>query len=272
MKKRTKRIRTNRVTKRKKTKQLPDIFRWLGPGFVRICLFVACVSGISVVFLWGYQILTESDFLKLRQIRIEGANAELRRELIDLSGLNAESNVFTADLNSLKEAIETHVWVRTAEVERRLPDTIIIRVEREIPFAVVRMDHSYYMNRYGEIFKKIERFEDMDLPIVTGIAKEPQDGKDQLERAAFTLRSLESEKGLWSLAELSEIHVKSGKGLSLYFNHVAAEIKIVCEDFTGKIKGLRKVTEHLRRSGRMRQVKAIDMNHVDGAVVSFRTG
>lgn len=272
MRKRTiKGIRTNKVTKKRKIKGPSRNFRWFGSGFVRICILVVVVAGISVAFLLCYQFILESDRLKLRQIRIEGVDAKLRRELIKISGLNTESNVFTINLNALKEAMESHVWVRAAEVERRLPYTIIIRVEREIPFALVRMDRPYYMNRYGEIFKEVGRFEDIDLPIITGISKKEPESKEQLERAAFALRALESENGLWSLTELSEINVKRTRGISLYFNHVAAEIKLVCDDLRGKIEGLGKVTEHLRKVGRMQQVKGIDMDHVDGAVVSFRT-
>ena len=265
-----KKARINKVVKKKKTKGVRRISRWFGSGFVKISFLFAGVAVISVAFLFCYQFILESDHLKLRQVKIEGVDAKLRRELIKISGLNTESNVLSISLNELKEEMERHSWIRTVEVERRLPDTIIIRAEREVASALVRMDRIYYMNRYGELFKEVGKSDDTDFPIVTGISKKGLESKEQLERAARTLRALESENGLWSLKELSEINVKRGRGVSLYFNHVAAEIKLMSDKITGKMEGLKKVTEHLRKTGRMNQVKGIDMDHVDGAVVSFR--
>jgi hypothetical protein len=86
------------------------------------------------------------------------------------------------------------------------------------------------------------------------------------------MRTLESEEGLWSLDELSEIHVENDRGMSLYFSHLAAEIKVKCEDFASKMEGLKRVTEHLSQTGRIHQVTGIDLNHADGAIVSFRKG
>jgi hypothetical protein len=38
----------------------------------------------------------------------------------------------------------------------------------------------------------------------------------------------------------------------------------------GKMEELKKVAKHLRESGKINLVTQIDLNHVDGAIVSFK--
>jgi hypothetical protein len=111
----------------------------------------------------------------------------------------------------------------------------------------------------------------MDLPVITGVSKQGSEIRRQLEKATHLMKLLESEQGLWSLNELSEIHMNEYGGMSLYFNRISAEIKLADEDLTEKIEGLKKVTKHLAQTGRINQVIGIDLNQVDGAVVSFKS-
>ncbi|MBW2118592.1 MAG: hypothetical protein JRH09_11830 [Deltaproteobacteria bacterium] len=60
--------------------------------------------------------------------------------------------------------------------------------------------------------------------------------------------------------------------MSIYFNHMTAEIKLMSYDLQSKMEGLKRVAEHLRRTGRIHQVTSINLNRVDGAVVSFKKG
>ena len=135
------------------------------------------------------------------------------------------------------------------------------------------MDKFYYMNRWGEIFKEVWEWEELDFPVITGISsKQSKDWQEKLDVASLILDALGSEKGFWSLKELSEIHLNTDGSLSLYYQHMAAEIKLRPCDLESKMKGLKKVAEHLRRTGRIHQVTNIDLNHVDGALVSFKNG
>jgi cell division septal protein FtsQ len=189
-----------------------------------------------------------------------------------MGGLNSDLSLLDLNLNELKQKMEKHPWVRSVKLERRFPHTLTVQAEKEAPSALVLMDRFYYMNRYGEVFKEVSELEDMDFPVVTGVSKQGTGASRQLDRAVRIMRILESEAGLWSVNELSEIHVKKDGGASLYFNHLAAEIKLICDDLTVKMAGLRKVAEHLTRTGRIHQVTAIDLSHVDGALVSFKEG
>jgi hypothetical protein len=112
----------------------------------------------------------------------------------------------------------------------------------------------------------------MDLPVVTGVTGQQSKLAEQLRRAAEVMRALESEEGPWSLNGLSEIHFSQDGNISLYFKHLSAEIKLAREDTGRNVEELKKVVKHLSQAGRIDQVTSIDLNYLNGAVVSFRKG
>jgi hypothetical protein len=150
---------------------------------------------------------------------------------------------------------------------------LIVRAQKESPSALVLMEKVSYMNHWGEVFTQVEEWEDMDFPVITGVSgKDPKALKEKLEMASLILKVLEPETGLWSLNELSEIHVNRDGHMSLYFSHIKAEITLKSRDLQSKMDGLKKVAEHLRSTGRIHQVTRINLNHADGALVSFKKG
>ena len=66
------------------------------------------------------------------------------------------------------------LWVKTVEVTRKWPDTVIITVHEYEPhaLAVIMVDsipQLYYMDREGEPFIKAEAGMDFDFPVITGL-------------------------------------------------------------------------------------------------------
>ena len=262
------------VRKKRRRDALPlsQVIRRSGSILLKVSLLMSLIAVISLSFLWFYHYLLASPYLKLEEVEIEGVGRDLRNELIVRCGLNSEVSLIALNLNELKQKMEKHPWVRAVRLEREFPNALIVWAEKEQPCALVLMDKIYYMNRWGEIFKEVLDSEEIDFPVITGFLKKGSDVQEQLQRAALIIRVLESEKGLWSLNELSEINVKKEGGVSLYFNHLAAEIKLGCEDLRNKVDGLRRVAKHLSQTGRIHQVSGIDLNYVDEVVVSFRKG
>jgi len=248
------------------------MIRRIGAGSLKVSLLFIVLAIISLSFLSLYRYLLASPYMKLEQVEVKGVDGKIRRDLLHRCELNSDLSLMALNLNELKQKMEEHPWVRSVELERRFPHTLIVRAVKESPSALVLMDRIYYMNRWGEVFKEVYEPEDADFPVITGVSKQGSQVWEQLKRASHIMRLLESEKGPWALKELSEIHIKKEGGISLYFIHLTAEIKLMCEDFMSKMEGLKRVVEHLRQTGRIHQVTAIDLNLVDGAVVSFREG
>jgi len=252
---------------------IPRIVRRFSPGCLKVFILLSIIAIVSLAFLSMYNYLISSPYLKLQIVDIKGVNKEIRHELILMCGLNPDMSLVALNLNKLKQKMETHPWIRTVKLERSFPHTLIVKAEKEAPTAVLVTDRVYYyVNSWGDVFKEIEASDDIDFPIITGVSMKRPETHELLQSAVKIIKTLSQEKGLWSLGGLSEIHVKQYGFVSLYFNHIAAEIKLKSDDLQGKMDGLKKVVKHLRKTGRIRKATGIDLNYIDGAVVSFKKG
>lgn len=244
----------------------------IGSGILKGFLFLVVITVVSICFLSLYHYLLTSPYMRLEQVEMTGADPGMRDELIRMCGLDEGQSLLSLHLYELKRKMEAHPWIRTVKLEKRFPHTLVVEVEKQAAAALARMDDFYYVNRWGEIFKKVSGSDDMDLPVITGLSTDNIDIREELRQAIHVVRVLEPEKGPWSVSELSEIHVRKDGAVSLYFNHVKAEITFMWDELADKMDGLRKVAEHLNQSGKIDLVTRINLNYVDGAVVSFENG
>lgn len=262
--------------KKQKKRDFLAVFRVIpivGSGLLKVLFMVAGIAVISLSFVFLYYYLLSSPYMKLKQVDMEGVDRKIRQELIQICGLSTDLSLLELNLIELRQKMETHPWIRSVKLIRRFPHTLIVQAEKESPSALVLLEKVSYMNHRGEVFTQVKEWQDMDFPIITGVSgKDPNALKEKLEMASLILKVLEPEKGLWSLNKLSEIHVNRDGRLSIYFNHMNAEIKLMSRDLRSKMDGLKKVAEHLRSTGRIHQVTSINLNHVDGALVSFKNG
>ena len=264
----------SQVVKRKKR----DLFfpfkaiRLIVPVLLKVTFLAIILIGFSLCFMFLYNYLLVSPHMRLEEVRIEGVDETLRSELIQLGRLDRGLSVLALNLNDLKIKMEEHPWIRSVKLERRFPHTLIVQAEKQAPLAIVVMDTLWYMNRWGDIFKEVQPSESADFPIITTGGENELEIPEELKLAAEAIRHLSSEKGMWSLDKLSEIHVRTDGRMSFYFNHLAAEIRLKSENLTGQMDGLTKVVEHLNQTGRIHQVTGIDLDYMDGAVVSFKNG
>ena len=267
-----KRVRSNLPNNWRKRSRIPvaGIIRNIGSGVLKVFLFLSVLTAISLTFVTLYNYLLTSPYMKLAHVEIRGVDKDMRNELLQMGGLTLEQGLLSLKLEVLKKEMEKHPWVRTATVERRFPDTLIVEVQKEEPVMLVLLDQFFYMNRQGRLFKPVSRDEEMDFPILTGLSKTDPDQKGKLDQTAHVLNVLKAQEDRWSLQNLSEIHLNKNGGISLYFNHIRAAIRISRNNLARNMEELKQVAKHLSKSGKINLVTQIDLNHVDGAIVSFK--
>lgn len=259
--------------KRKHPKDFSGFFRMIkGTAILSLKILCLCivVASISALFLYLYQYLISSPYMTLEEVRISGVDERIKRELIEITDLDSELSLLTINLKDLKQKMESHPWIRSVELEKSFPDLLLIRAEKEIPFAIVALDKLYYINRWGVPFKELEYSDDKDFPVITGISPENDDRGHYLKLAADILSVFESDKGAWSMKDLSELHFEEGEKVSLYSTTTPVVLKMGCNELAVKKKELGRILGHLKETGRINMVKAIDLNFSDGVVVSFR--
>ena len=233
---------------------------------------MAVVVTVSAILVYCYQFVTTSSFFALKHLVITGADKHEQEGIVRLCGLRKGQNLLALKLNQIRRRLEKDPWIRSARVERTLPDTLRISLVREEPWAIVRTEKLYYMNRWGEIFKEVARGEPVNLPVVTGLADLGSEAGEQLRQVASFIGVLKGRKGPISFANLSEVHIDSTGHFSVYFSGVPAEIQIGLPGLEIELAKLDRLISHLRKTGKIREANRIDLEYAGGAVVSFRPG
>ncbi len=244
--------------------------RHMGSGMLKVFLFLSVLTVVSLSFVMLYNYLLSSPYMRLEHVEIHGVDENIKSELLQICGLTAEQGLLGLKLDSMKNKMEKHPWVRTATVQRRFPDTLIVQVEKQEPVMLVLLDRFFYMNIHGELFKPVSQSDEIDFPILTGLTPKDPDPKGKLEKSVQVLNVLKGEEGLWSPGNLSEMHLSQNGGVSLFFNHMQAAIRISHRNPARNMEELKQITKHLSASGKISLVTQIDLNHADGAIVSFK--
>ncbi len=259
----------------KKEKPLDSFWitiRRMGQGVLKVSIIMAAVTLLSLFFLSGYHYLLKSPHLTLEHVQIEGVDQHRRKELMALCGLNTEPNLLAINLKDLKRRVEAHPWIRSAKLQRQLPHTLTIDIQRQAPVAILMSDGMTYVNAWGEPFKKLSPSDDVDFPVITGISMDTKSDRKRLKTVVHVMNTLSSERGAWSVEKLSEVNVRGDGDISLYFEDLNAEVRCNGRNLSDKLAGLRRLTTHLKTSGKIDRVNRIDLNYVNGAVVSFESG
>lgn len=145
---------------------------------------VAVISVLAVGFVWLSHAgaiarlagtvadetnrLTLAAGFRLEDIRITGRSRTQTEHILAALEIKRGDNLLALDIDRAKERLEALPWVRSAVVERRLPNTIRLNVVERRAVALWQRDGRFVMLDLGgtEIPDNIEAFR--DLPIVVG--------------------------------------------------------------------------------------------------------
>ena len=259
--------------KKRSRNSSPNRFlKLIASGFFKLSLIIGVMTVLSVTFIFMYNYLYNSPYLRLQKIVVEGVNDAFKNEIISLTGLKSDTSIVGINLDEIRYAIREHPWIRSVTIRRKFPSTIIIQVEKQEPVAVIAAKKLYYLNGYGEIFKQIEDSEFVDLPVLTGISDQGSNVEEDVKMACQMVKFFNEQESPLSIVELSEIHFRRDGGVSIYFDKMSVEIRTEWKTIERKIGSLRKVIKHLNRTGKINLVEVIDLNYSSGIMVSFKNG
>lgn len=110
------------------------------PRWVRWLRALALALGVITVVAspwWGPPALSRLDFFHVRRVEFEGVRYARAGELVALLAVDTLQSVWQP-LEPLAERVAMHALVTTAEVTRRLPSTLVVRVVEREPVALVQ--------------------------------------------------------------------------------------------------------------------------------------
>lgn len=254
---------------RRKREQQPRDWRKLFHGVLRLTLFAGGTTLAVAGALLGLQLLRESDYFTVREVRVVAQSRIPAQEIAAASDIRFGDRVFDLDLNLIGRKIEENPWIARAEVVRSLPDEIVITVTEHEPQAVIQLDYFYYVNAAGEVFKLLDSGDRLDYPVITGISRQylldnPVEGQAWLRQALVLADELAGRRH-FNLSRVSEIRIDLEEGLVVHTQQHGVPVLFGHTGFAAKLDRLERIYAELEP--RLTAFHSIDLNVADRVIV-----
>jgi cell division protein FtsQ len=90
-------------------------------------------------------------------------------EILDALDIKRGSPIFAMDMNAARDRIESMGWVRSAEIARRLPDIVFVRVVERQPLAIWQHGgQAALVDRFGKTIQRSGLDAFAHLPLIVG--------------------------------------------------------------------------------------------------------
>ena len=140
-------------------------FSLLKSNLFLVFLTVAVGAGV-----WFYErpVRVPNEF-KIEKVEFDGQEHVPEVLLLKASGLRYKTNIFNVSVDDVKKKLEQIAWIKSASVQRKLPNKISVRVSERVPIAIYQLNYKLHLiDIDGKILENdgIGNFD--NLPIIVG--------------------------------------------------------------------------------------------------------
>lgn len=146
---------------------------------------IIIILAISMVILFMM-----SSIFNITQIVVSNNNKISSEEIINLSTLVTNVNMFKTTSRTIKNNIKTNPYIEDVKVKRSLNGTITLDIKERIPTYMLKFANSYvYINNQGYILEMSET--PLNLPMITGFSTSTDNIKEGNRLNIEDLKKLE---------------------------------------------------------------------------------
>jgi cell division protein FtsQ len=223
---------------------------------------IGAVAAVALLAWAGWTLGWKGDLLRIREVRFTGLSRVPAGELRELSPAGPGDHLLAVDVDALSAALARHPWIASVEVRRTLPPALEVSVTERRAAALVDLDGLYLLDERGRVFKRATPGDGLDLPLVTGVAREEFVERpaelEPLLAGALALAERWAERGLARRAVLSEIHVDPDWGVTLFAGDQGIEVRLGTGEIPAKLERLERVLAALDAEGQRPEAIHLD--------------
>ncbi len=250
------------IEKYRKRKKRAGSIRWI----LYLLFFILCLVG-------GFSFAI-SPFFNIENIEVSGYNKATEAEILALSNISVGQPIYKANIKQASVMIATNIWIESAKVERKLPDTIIITVKERTAAAYVQTATGLLqVDINGYVLQKQNLVQGLHYMLITGA--------DDLPSDILTGSKLESEKvaaGLWvidqmdqaSASVISEIDVSNIHKIKVYTVYNIDLILGDQYDFRNKFDIFSRIMNSDTVTSKLDKVQYIDVSVEEKAAIGYK--
>lgn len=234
---------------------------WDSPRAANTAAGVLAALALALLAYAGGRVLIESPVFLLKTIVVDGDLDRVeRRDIVSALQGRVRGTFFTVDLESVRSVFEGIPWVRRAELRRKWPDCLEVRIEEQV--AIARWGQQkrdpQLINAQGELFRGRS---DEALPLLAG----PSGSEAEVARRYIAFRDALAPLGLAPtqvmLSSRLAWQVKLSSGVTLQLGRDTERDRV--EDRVARF-----VSVYPQTLGRSRQrVDYVDLRYPSGFAV-----
>lgn len=109
-----------------------------------------------------FYIVFETSFFHVKEILVDNNKILTDNYIKEKTKINNNYNIFLIDIENIKNNLEKEIYVKKAEIKRKLPDKIIINIEERKGIISYEYNNKKYLLDFeGVILKEIKTEEDL---------------------------------------------------------------------------------------------------------------
>jgi cell division protein FtsQ len=178
---------------------------------------MAAIFTIAAIMITTHNFVISSPYFLIRGTLVRGCKELTEKEILSFAAIKPTQTILAVNRQVIAKRIKANPWVNEVSIGIELPDHLVIEVRERTAIAMVKCDEGFYLlDRNSCMFKKFEKTDEADLPVLTGFCTGEKINKEFLEKAMELIAHLSSPDGFLNIKSVSEIHCNEGTGLSLY--------------------------------------------------------
>lgn len=252
--------RVGRVKRRRIRRALPAL-----PSVRALAIGLLAIAAPAGVVAW---LLTAPRFA-VTTIDVEGASRVPAERVRTAAAVAAGTNLWRIDPAAIIERVEAVPEVRRAEVIRRYPNRLTVRVEERRPFTLVHAGRLHWLDEEGRVLREAREAVVPPVPVVSGLDEAElvsiRTAPGPRARDAITLIRVLLRSGSALTAQISEIDMSRGEGPVLYTVD-GLEVRLGREDWDERLARLEGVLAEVARDGQ--GVRTIDLRFRNQVVLT----
>lgn len=124
---------------------------------------------LLLIFVIGMVFFVRTDFFNVTNIEVVGSSVTPKEEIIARSRIEKGVNIFAFSAGDVQKELEKITMVKSANVIRRFPSTVEIKIEERTGAFVIEHKGSYYeVDEDGVIILKANTLNSYDNILLTG--------------------------------------------------------------------------------------------------------
>ncbi len=234
--------------------------------FLLLCALVA--ASIVGAHRW-------KETLKLRRVLVGGSHMLSPAEIVKASKVIAGVPIFAVNVNTVRENVESMVYVKSVLIARDLPDILRIQIKEREPIAAIPRQPNIFVDDDGVALPPYPGNALFDVPLITGVGDLEDMKFGSVVQNAQVLQGISLLQQAKALDMeiyhiISEVHPISGGGSILYSSDAGVPILLGKDDEVKKLLMLESFWKQFVHQRGAENLSVVDLRFDDQVIARWK--